>query len=66
MDGPFFGEHLFYYINDGGEDNLGLDRRLLDPEVTNRFRMPAPASSRAWLMIWTSRRNSVGFPTATS
>ena len=38
LDGPFFGEHLFYYINDGGEDNLGLDRRRLEPEVTDRFR----------------------------
>ena len=39
IGGPYFGEGLAYYINDGGEDNLGLDRRALDPEVDNRYRV---------------------------
>ncbi|MCA9069893.1 MAG: hypothetical protein KDA84_13260, partial [Planctomycetaceae bacterium] len=39
LDSPYVGRGLFYYINDTGLDNLGADRRALEPEVTNRYRM---------------------------
>ncbi len=37
-EGPYFGEGLLYYVRDSGRDNLGADRRSLDPEDTNRYR----------------------------
>lgn len=39
LEGPYFGKGLFYYINDSGLDNLGADRRALQPEEDNRYRM---------------------------
>lgn len=33
------GEGHLYYLNDGGEDNLGLDRRSLEPPNDNRGRI---------------------------
>lgn len=39
IDGPFFGNGIAYYINDTGKDNLGLDRRALEPEDENRYRV---------------------------
>ncbi len=38
IEGPYFGNGLAYYINDTGKDNLGLDRRALEPEEENRYR----------------------------
>jgi len=42
MDGqgrPFFGEAIASYIHDSGDDNLGFDRRSLEPEDENRGRL---------------------------
>ncbi|HLQ46213.1 MAG TPA: hypothetical protein VK137_15835, partial [Planctomycetaceae bacterium] len=39
IPGTAFGEGLAYYINDHGHDNLGLDRRNLDPLQNNRGRL---------------------------
>lgn len=36
---PFFGEALAMYIHDDGEDNLGFDRRSLEPEDSHRGRL---------------------------
>lgn len=33
---PYFGNLNGYYVNDSGVDNLGFDRRRLDPPSTNR------------------------------
>lgn len=41
LEGPYFGEGLAYYINDTGEDNLGADRRSLEPSTDNRYRITA-------------------------
>ena len=38
IPGTAFGDGLGYYIYDGGADNLGLDRRQLDPLENNRGR----------------------------
>lgn len=35
---PFFGEAIASYVHDDGHDNLGLDRRALEPEDANRGR----------------------------
>ncbi len=39
IPGSYFGEGLGFYVFDQGKDNLGLDRRSLDPESDNRGRM---------------------------
>ena len=39
LGGPYFGQGLAYYIRDTGKDNLGLDRRRLDPSTNNRYRL---------------------------
>jgi lipopolysaccharide export system protein LptA len=33
----YIGEGLLYYVHDDGEDNLGRDRRRLDPETNDRY-----------------------------
>ncbi len=38
IPGVASGEGLTYYVNDGGEDNLGADRRNLAPENDDRWR----------------------------
>lgn len=38
LEGPYFGQGLLYYINDTGLDNLGADRRALEPATSNRYR----------------------------
>ena len=39
LSGLSTGRGLAYYINDGGLDNLGADRRALAPESDNRWRL---------------------------
>ena len=39
LPGLYRGKGLAYYINDGGKDNLGLDRRNLATEDANRYRV---------------------------
>ncbi len=39
LPGPYTTEGRFYYVNDGGVDNLGLDRRTLTPETDDRYRL---------------------------
>ncbi|MEO1994188.1 MAG: hypothetical protein ABGZ17_02830, partial [Planctomycetaceae bacterium] len=38
LPGTYQGTGLMYYLHDTGEDNLGLDRRNLQPENSNRGR----------------------------
>ena len=39
LSGPYVGEGLLYYIHDSGEDNLGTQRRSIDPDTNNRGRI---------------------------
>ena len=39
VPGTYFGEGLIYYINDGGEDNLGRERQSIPLEEENRYRL---------------------------
>lgn len=39
IEGPFSGRGIAYFINDGGEDNLGNLRRSVAPEKENRYRL---------------------------
>jgi len=39
LPGSYRGKGLEYYINDGGDDNLGSDRRSLAIEDANRYRL---------------------------
>ncbi len=36
---PYFGEFLASYVHDDGEDNLGFDRRSLEPDDSHRGRV---------------------------
>ncbi len=38
LDDPFSGEGLLYYLNDQGQDNLGNQRRSIDPDSDHRYR----------------------------
>lgn len=38
IPGRYDGEGIGYFINDGGDDNLGRDRRSIPPEKQNRYR----------------------------
>ncbi len=56
---PFFGEGLGMYIHDDGTDNLGFDRRSLDPSDPNRGRLMH--RHRHWLTDELTLQTEIGY-----